>query len=67
MSGILWIVALKDIQAGEALTDNYGYELDDEPPEPCHCCTLSCGGYILGEAHWHSSRVTLPCSEERFY
>jgi uncharacterized protein len=33
----IWIVAIRDIQAGEELTYNYGYELNDEPPEPCHC------------------------------
>ena len=27
----IWIVAIKDIRAGEELTYNYGYEIDDEP------------------------------------
>jgi SET domain-containing protein len=44
----IWIVAIKDIAAGEELTYNYGYEIDDEPPEPCHCGAQNCGGYILG-------------------
>ena len=45
---IIWIVSIKDIQAGEELTYNYGYEVDDTPAEPCHCGANNCCGYILG-------------------
>ncbi len=44
----IWIVSSKDIQAGEELTYNYGYEVDDTPAEPCHCGANNCCGYILG-------------------
>ncbi len=44
----IWIVSIKDIQAGEELTYNYGYEVDDTPAEPCHCGAHNCCGYILG-------------------
>ena len=44
----IWIVSIKDIQAGEELTYNYGYEVDDTPAEPCHCGANNCCGYILG-------------------
>jgi uncharacterized protein len=52
----IWIVAIRDIVAGEELTYNYEYEIDDEPAEPCHCgakncCGYSCG-YILGPHYW---------------
>jgi len=49
---IIWIVAIRDIQIGEELTYNYGYELNDEPPEPCHCGAQKCCGYILGPQYW---------------
>ena len=49
---IIWIVAIRDIQAGEELTYNYGYELNDEPPEPCYCRAKHCCGYILGPHYW---------------
>jgi uncharacterized protein len=49
---IIWIVASRDIQAGEELTYNYGYELNDEPPEPCHCGAQHCCGYILAPQYW---------------
>ena len=44
----IWIVSSKDIQAGEELTYNYGYEGDDTPADPCHCGAHNCCGYILG-------------------
>lgn len=44
----IWIVAIRDIPAGEELTYNYGYEVNDEPAEPCHCGTKQCCGFILG-------------------
>jgi hypothetical protein len=44
----IWIIAIRDIQAGEELTYNYGYELNDEPAEPCHCGAQNYCAYILG-------------------
>ncbi len=43
----IWIVALRDITAGEELTYNYGYELDDAPAHPCTCGAETCCGFIL--------------------
>jgi uncharacterized protein len=43
----IWIVALRDITAGEELTYNYGYELDDAPTHPCTCGAENCCGSIL--------------------
>ena len=56
----IWIVALRDIQAGEELTYNYEYELDDEPAEPCHCGAPHCCGYILAPHYWDRLRQTAP-------
>jgi SET domain-containing protein len=54
----IWIVAIRDIVAGEELTYNYEYEIDDEPPEPCHCGAPRCCGYILGPQYWHRIKQT---------
>ena len=54
----IWIMAIRDIQAGEELTYNYGYELNDEPPEPCHCSAQHCCGYILGPQYWDHVKET---------
>jgi SET domain-containing protein len=54
----IWIVALRDIQAGEELTYNYEYEIDDEPAEPCHCGATHCCGYILAPHYWDRLKET---------
>jgi len=51
-SRTIWIVALRDIKAGEELTFNYGYELDDETEQPCTCGAEHCCGYILAPQYW---------------
>ena len=56
----IWLVAIRDIQAGEELTYNYGYELNDEPPEPCHCGAQQCCGCILGPQYWDHRKQTAP-------
>ena len=48
----IWIVALRDIKAGEELTFNYGYELDEEREQPCTCGAEHCCGYILAQQYW---------------
>src|SRR5256714_474634 len=56
----IWVVAIRDIAAGEELTYNYGYEVNDEPPEPCHCGAHHCCGYILGPQYWDRIKETAP-------
>jgi SET domain-containing protein len=45
----IWIVAVRDIKAGEELTFNYGYDLVDYLEHPCRCDAPNCVGYILAE------------------
>lgn len=47
--GRIWIVALRDIRAGEELTFNYGYDLVDYQDYPCHCGAPNCVGYMVAE------------------
>lgn len=42
----------KDIQAGEELSFNYGYDARDYDKFPCHCGAKNCCGYILGREYW---------------
>ena len=56
----IWIVAIRDIAAGEELTYNYEYEIDDEPAEPCHCGAKNCCGYILDPHYWDRLQRTVP-------
>ena len=48
----LWIVALRDIQAGEELSYNYGYDAAQYAHNPCHCGAKNCCGYILDPQYW---------------
>ena len=45
----VWIVAVRDIEAGEELTFNYGYDLEDYRDYPCRCGAPDCDGYIVAE------------------
>jgi len=59
----IWIVGIREIAAGEELTYNYGYEVNEEPVEPCHCGAHHCCGYIrwfpiLGPHQAASASVT---------
>ncbi len=50
--GHIWITALRDIQRGEELTYNYGYDYEGHEDHPCRCGADRCVGYILAEEHW---------------
>jgi uncharacterized protein len=45
----IWIVALRDIKAGDELTFNYGYDLEDYEDHPCRCGAPNCVGFIVAE------------------
>jgi uncharacterized protein len=45
----IWIIATRDIQAGEEITFNYGYDLVDYKDYPCCCGSPQCVGYIVAE------------------
>jgi len=53
-SRTIWVVALRDIQAGEELTHQYNYEYDpDRYTEfPCFCGAKNCIGYIVDARYW---------------
>ena len=45
----IWLVALRDIAAGEEVTFDYGYDLEDFRAYPCTCGAPECVGYIVAE------------------
>ncbi len=47
--GRIWIIANRDITAGEELTFNYGFDLVDYLDYPCCCGSPDCVGYIVAE------------------
>lgn len=56
----IWVVAIRDIEIGEELTYNYGYEVDEEPADLCHCGAPQCCGYILGPQYWNRLKQPVP-------
>jgi SET domain-containing protein len=57
----IWIVATRDIVAGEEITFNYGYDLESYKDYPCQCGSPNCVGYMVAEAFFEHvlSRKTL--------
>ncbi|MBL9140065.1 MAG: SET domain-containing protein-lysine N-methyltransferase [Verrucomicrobiales bacterium] len=55
----IWIVAIRDIEAGEELTFNYGYDLSEWRDYPCDCGAASCLGYIVAAEHHSKVRQQL--------
>ncbi len=47
LQGRIWIVALRDLTAGEELTFDYGFDYADWPKHPCRCGAEGCVGYIV--------------------
>lgn len=47
--GGIWVVSIRNITAGEELTFNYGYDLEDWREHPCCCGAICCVGYIVAE------------------
>jgi hypothetical protein len=47
--GRIWITTCRGIAAGDELTFNYGYDLQDYREHPCRCGAANCAGYIVAE------------------
>jgi SET domain-containing protein len=62
VDGRVWLVALRDIAAGEELTFNYGYDLTDYKEHPCHCGAPECVGYIVAEEFFSLLRTRQTCA-----
>src|SRR3954470_4351582 len=52
----IWIIALRDLAAGEELTFNYGYDLQDYEDHPCRCGAAECIGFMVAEEHFEDVR-----------
>ncbi len=47
--GRLWVISKRPIGAGEEITFDYGYDLEDYEDFPCQCGAASCVGYIVAQ------------------
>jgi uncharacterized protein len=53
----IWIVAKRDLKAGEEVTFNYGYDLVDYREYPCACGVPDCVGFIVAEVFFEEIRA----------
>jgi hypothetical protein len=56
IAGHIWIVARRDIRAGEEITFNYGYDYTDYREHPCHCGSPECVGYMVADEFFEQLR-----------
>ncbi len=56
IEGRIWIVALRGIKAGEEITFNYNYDLEDYREHPCKCGATNCVGFMVAEEFFSSVR-----------
>ena len=59
----IWIVANRDIQPGEEITFNYGFDLEDYTKYPCRCGSPDCVGYIVDAEFFEHVRKQQACRE----
>ena len=60
-NGRIWLCALRDLEPGEEITFNYGFDLEDYKAYPCHCGSSKCVGYIVAEEFFlHVRKATAP-------
>ncbi|MBC8126077.1 MAG: SET domain-containing protein-lysine N-methyltransferase [Gloeobacteraceae cyanobacterium ES-bin-144] len=55
----IFIHALRDIQSGEELTFDYGFDVDCYEDHPCLCGNQECVGYIVGRDQWSELNARL--------
>jgi SET domain-containing protein len=48
----IFIYALRDIEAGEELTFDYGFDVECYEDHPCRCGSANCVGYIVSRSQW---------------
>jgi SET domain-containing protein len=54
----IWIVAKRDIKAGEELSYDYGFQRQDWQEHRCLCQAENCFGFIVAREHWAGIRKT---------
>ncbi len=55
----IFIYALRDIDEGEELTFDYGFDLENYEDHPCRCGSEGCIGYIVKREQWSALRKEL--------
>ena len=65
--GEIWLVARRDIIAGEELLFDYGYNMEHFLDHPCNCGADNCIGYIVREDQRKKVRKLLSSTLLKFF
>ena len=56
--GRIWIIARREIPAGEELTFDYGFAFAEWSRHPCQCGSKGCAGFIVNSAQrWRLKKI----------
>lgn len=55
----IFIYSLQDINPGDELTFDYGFDVDCYEDHPCRCGKDGCIGYIVGQGQWEELKKRL--------
>ncbi len=59
LRGRIWIIARRDIVAGEELTFDYGFKFSEWRLHACRCGAIRCAGFIVAkDQRWRLRRVS---------
>jgi len=61
----IFIHSLKDINAGEELTFDYGFDVECYEDHPCRCGQEGCVGFIVSRSQWKDLEEKLKAREEK--
>jgi len=56
LDGHIWLYALRDIEPGEEITFNYGYDIENYKEHVCRCGAANCLGYMVAEEFFDEIR-----------
>ncbi|MCH2063462.1 MAG: SET domain-containing protein-lysine N-methyltransferase [Roseibacillus sp.] len=60
----IFLYSLRDIDMGEELTFDYGFDIENYEDHPCLCGNANCVGYIVGRDHWPELKERLAEKEQ---
>lgn len=63
--GEIWIIAIEDIDEGDELVYDYGYDMEHFMDHPCLCGSDNCIGYIVREDQRRKVRKLLKKSRKK--
>ena len=59
----IFLYALRDIEKGEELTFDYGFDIENYEDHPCLCGSDNCVGYIVNREQWPELKKLLAARE----